>query len=1170
MLQVQFAAVRGLQRHQACSACLIRSHSSLQSWRRLATVQSSLSLTHSFATSTSTETSKTDPQTTDLSTDAAKDAEPKDATKTTSSKTKNPFEKRKPEVRRVLSKRPETRTRATSSKSDSVLSKRPESRPRATSTSSKNDSVLKMVLNSLKQLEQNYASLSDGMNKLNSVKTPPGEEPSPIDEAPPKAKAKVKATPEEKAASKELRAKMKRISSTLDVLKNVLQSQNIPIDGLGAKSKTTKPKPTKKTLPAGEVLEAKPKRGMPKKATPKKATPAEESVEVKPKKTTPPEESPMPETNSEPIPEPKTTPPEENLTPKTEKVTEKIKSSTVQDPCTSTATKPPPLKKGKAKAKANDKPVEVHRLSPTAAKLVPVEQPTMPPVAKLAYGLDRVLFNPGVYMLQDPRSKVYNFDPYLSKIMPLNEFDFGALQRYVTSSKDSTLNELASKLGKKYSGSTSSMTSMLAHFHFLLSNWRPISSSNLTKSFPLEYDSFNLISRAPAATFLHLQDGVYSIDADKEHDSANILSMLGKSMEKLLTLNKEDFERYRHVNSDQITEEERNAAEAYHFSTLGDFLMRSQLDATDPRLPGTGMFDLKTRAVISIRMDAAGFQKGLGYEIRNRFGEWESFEREYFDMIRSAFLKYSLQVRMGRMDGIYVAFHNTQRIFGFQYIPLSEMDQALHGTTGDVTTLGDQEFKLSLQLLNKVLDRATERFPGRNIRLHVETRPGNPPYMYVFAKPVTPDEIEKVQTANHAAIAQFENKFLGLQQEAEDKLASESDVQQTTTTTTTTENEAQVGNASEDAAKQDPFEYWEEMREKVEEAVEDDARGISHVRESIQEALEQSGLLKAKSPAEARVYVSNLLDALVRTNEQDTDKQEVEDAADEMAKAEEAAEAQEAAEAKEAEEESAATEASSEASATSAQPTTTDSSRSSGGSLKDLIVKAAERLDERLDDTGALISDDDAAIKSELRDFEFILSELIAERSDLGQDESGVEDLDLGEPKEAVTIEKSSFLDSFAAKSESEETEESPETDTILSVEGDEILGMHVMVRSLVNGKYVGRVSGRVFNPKQHKWTIEYSIEEIETAKAKALYKAIQTRRRKAFENGDQDRRDANWRQMFKGKLEELSKRGSELRRREDAKAAESPVYMVDSEEPISPDEAFAQHRQWKEMDLKK
>ena len=295
--------------------------------------------------------------------------------------------------------------------------------------------------------------------------------------------------------------------------------------------------------------------------------------------------------------------------------------------------------------------------------------------------------------------------------MPVEEFNFNALKEYITSSKDTILQDIGKDHGKKYVGSTSSMTAMLSHFHFLLSQWRPINPSMLSKSFPdLNALSFTELQRTPSAIFLKHKDGAYAIDADKEFDTANILSMLGKSMEKLLTLDTEEFERYRKSNPDKITDEERHVPESYHYSTLGDFLMRSQLDAHDPRLPGTGMFDLKTRAVVSIRMNVDQYQHGVGYQIKNRIGEYESFEREYFDMIRSAFLKYSMQVRMGRMDGIFVAFHNVERIFGFQYISLPEMDATIHGQSD--TAIGDQEFVLSLDLLNKVLDKATKKFPN--------------------------------------------------------------------------------------------------------------------------------------------------------------------------------------------------------------------------------------------------------------------------------------------------------------------------------------------------------------------------------------------------------------------------------------------------------------------------
>ncbi|KAJ5570285.1 mitochondrial translation protein [Penicillium hispanicum] len=383
------------------------------------------------------------------------------------------------------------------------------------------------------------------------------------------------------------------------------------------------------------------------------------------------------------------------------------------------------------------------------------------PVPRLSFGLDRVLFNPGVYQLRDPRSRVYNFDPYLGAIMPVTEFDFNALKDYITSSKDETLRDIAVKEKKKYVGSSSSMTSVLAHFHYLLSAWRKIDTRTLSQGFPEKMLTFTRLLRAPAAMFLHYQDGVYAIDADKEFDSANILMNLGKSMEKLLTLPKEDFERYRRSSDNKISPEEEQAIpESYHYSTSGDFIMRSQLDAYDPRLPGTGMFDLKTRAVVSIRMDAKNFEHGLGYEIKSRFGAYESYEREFYDMIRAAFLKYSLQVRIGRMDGIFVAFHNVERIFGFQYISLPEMDQTLHGQAD--TTLGDSEFQLSLGLWNKVLDRVTEKFPKKSLRIHFETRDAVTPFMYIFAEPVTQEDINAIQTKNKAEIEAYQRRLLDL------------------------------------------------------------------------------------------------------------------------------------------------------------------------------------------------------------------------------------------------------------------------------------------------------------------------------------------------------------------------------------------------------------------------
>ena len=415
---------------------------------------------------------------------------------------------------------------------------------------------------------------------------------------------------------------------------------------------------------------------------------------------------------------------------------------------------------------------DIVSVDPSNLVITPIKIP-QPPVPGLEYGLDRVLFNPGVYQLQDPHSRVYNFDPYLQKIMPVVEFDYNALKEYKTSSQDSALSALAKEHGKRYIGSTSSMTSTLGHFHYLLSNFRPLNLAMLSRGFPDKQDSFTQINRAPNAIFLRYKgDGTYAIDADKEFDGANVLMMLGKSMEKLLTLSTSDYERYKKGNSHLVPEEERTAPESFEYTSMGDFLMRSQLDAHDSRLPGTGMFDLKTRAVVSVRMNADDFQPMTGYEIHTLQGRFESYEREYYDMIRSTMLKYMLQVRMGRMDGIFVAYHNVERIFGFQYIPLKEMDRALHGQS-DVC-LGNQEFKISLEMMNKVLDKATAKFPGQSLRFHFEavqqevgsdTAPAT--VMWIYAEPMAEDDIDRIQSIPRAKVAEFERTMMGIDKDAD-------------------------------------------------------------------------------------------------------------------------------------------------------------------------------------------------------------------------------------------------------------------------------------------------------------------------------------------------------------------------------------------------------------------
>lgn len=770
---------------------------------------------------------------------------------------------------------------------------------------------------------------------------------------------------------------------------------------------------------------------------------------------------------------------------------------------------------GKGK-RANARPgLDVKTIRPQHLQLCPVEKDALIPVPQLSHNLDRVLFNPGVYHMQDDRSRVFNFDPYLASIMPVEEFDFDALRRYVTSSKDVKLRQLSAAHGMKYCGSTSSMTSILSHFHFLLSAWRKPNFAFLSRSLEPESYNFTAISRGPSAAFAHFNDGTYAFDSDKEYDTENILSQLGKSMEKLLTLPKEEFEKYRRTRSHQLSEEERNAQDSFHYTTLGDFMMRSQLDAYDPRLPGSGMFDLKTRAVVAVRMDVRGYEKGAGYEIQKRFGQWESFEREYYDMVRTVFLKYSLQVRMGRMDGIFVAYHNTQRIFGFQYISLDEMDVALHGTSD--RRLGDQEFKTSVALLNELMDRATKRYPGRTLRLHVETRPTKVPLTYFFVEPVTEEEMTTTQEAGKSSVEAIERII----SEAvnEEKLEETDRIAQAESPPSSQEAEQ----PSHESSHQDPHNEaaWNVMMAKVEATVEDDSLGIGSVREAVQEALEQSGILNDKTELEIEQY----LDAMVASLTAHSSKiKELRDRSDDPGDDSKPAPKSGI------EDNLGAEEASIEDQRQSSESGFAgDDSEAQNISLADLILKATEGVDNRA---------------RNLKTFQRMFADLTTKTK---QTDSEIREMGGKTPTENEALNEDELTE--------EDEEEKGAADTLeeSGSQGRELLGMYVTIRNQVNGEYVERPTD-IRKEDDFDWSVQYTISEIPDKRAQTIYTKMKQRRKKVFSPQASDKWD--WHNMFHGKLSDLSKKGEEFRERRTQQEAGGPLHVAWELEAL-PQEAF-------------
>ena len=736
--------------------------------------------------------------------------------------------------------------------------------------------------------------------------------------------------------------------------------------------------------------------------------------------------------------------------------------------------------------------------------------------------------------------------------MPIQEFDFNALKEYITSSRDESLSRIAKEHEKRYMGSTSSMTEVLAQFHFLLSQWRPINPSMLSKDFPVNLTSFTEFQRIPSAIFLRWKDGSYAIDADKQFATANVLSMLGKSMEKFLTLNTNDFERYRKSNPDRVTEDERFAPESYHYSTLGDFLMRSQLDAHDPRLPGTGMFDLKTRSVVSIRMDVANYEHGVGYEIKDRQGEWESYEREYYDMIRAAFLKYSLQVRMGRMDGIFVAFHNIERIFGFQYISLPEMDSTLHGQRD--LSIGDQEFKLSLDLMNKILDRATKKYPetvnrdrtvpirfanlSQSLRIFFETRDARTPFMYVFAEPVTEEQVTEIQSQNSAKIQEFERNILGLKR----------------------------GDNSENDDAQDIDPKWKEIQADVQKAMEkdelavdgpgQDQDAISEDTMKIDSAISRPEVFE-QGPLYARNVVAGADDDATAASAEDGDDGDEGEVDDDINDEDQREDEEEGEGEHEQEELDGGAEEDGEVEKNGRQEDLEDfiegkvntiaidafeaESKAGGDGVEenDVAPSMSHPIGVQ-NDADLLIEEPDEDDKPDLTFRQEDLNGMSEPKTDetktkLSPDEEPVDLAETEGQHEHQTRADAPFLDSIIQEvaQEDSDAESSPSAD---------ILAMTLTVRNRVNGEYVLRPEKMT---AADEWSVEYSLTEVpEPTRARALYKACQRRRSKKHETQSVPE-DAEVISGYSKRLRELSLQGRRWRKQQDDRDKQLPVEVL-------------------------
>lgn len=335
------------------------------------------------------------------------------------------------------------------------------------------------------------------------------------------------------------------------------------------------------------------------------------------------------------------------------------------------------------------------------------------------------IISPGVHFLRDPRTKVYNFEPYLRYITQPKDFNYATVPSFTPPSKDNYLAELAKNNNCQFTGSTSSTSSALSQFYLLVSNFKPITLDTLPVEFAGDLSTFTRMVKAPAAVeLIPKENGTTSINylsfEPKDMPDQTIMSQQGVIMENFFTKPPKDYELMLLANKHLLPADnnpgDQSTHDHYAYCQYGNVLLRSQLDCYNPNLPKKS-FDIKTRATVAIRMNAAEYYDFINYRLHRTHGRWNSFSREYYDMLRSSFLKYNFQVRIGDMDGLFIAFHNTNEIFGFQYTSREEMDAVLFGSS----SMGDQVFNITLQLFQTVLDQVHKSFPDQRLQLVFNT-----------------------------------------------------------------------------------------------------------------------------------------------------------------------------------------------------------------------------------------------------------------------------------------------------------------------------------------------------------------------------------------------------------------------------------------------------------------
>lgn len=381
---------------------------------------------------------------------------------------------------------------------------------------------------------------------------------------------------------------------------------------------------------------------------------------------------------------------------------------------------------------------------------------------QLDHGLDRLLFALGPHAVTDFRTGLANFPQHVQTLSPLKDVDYSKtliLSELIP--KDSELFGLAKEHKKKYAISFKTLTNVLLRFHMDISRNRPPNKAYFSTSFGGEPDDYTFSALKPLSLFVryHPETEIYSIEPDQSEDEEFFPSIIDKVVEKNLTKD--------HGGSSRDT----------CFSCDTFMVKATGTPCIDPRLPGSGLFNIKAHDVVLRRSKQEYIDPALAQTrpLTNVYGTGATLEHAKYDLCRSQLLRHSIEARLLQLDGSLIAYHDLDKVVGFEYMPLAYMDTLLH-THGYADQHPDQnmetfeeqasataelDFKLGVYAFSQLLERIAIHHPKQSVNLVLKAPAQHQELakdrflldndISVLVNPMAGDAIESVQTGQQVS-----------------------------------------------------------------------------------------------------------------------------------------------------------------------------------------------------------------------------------------------------------------------------------------------------------------------------------------------------------------------------------------------------------------------------------